>query len=100
MSVWIAKVGDLHRRIALDLEGIETTGASSVRFRMRLRDSSTLTVDANGVIDSATRVSYQFTGAQLDVAGVYLLEVVLIYPDGAETVPTSGQIQVLLEPHL
>lgn len=101
MSTWNCKTGDYHRRISLDLSDLETTGASGVTFRMRLREGGPLIVNDAGTIDSATRVSYQFTGTQLDVAGYYLLEVTLAFPaDGSETAPTSGQVSVIIEPRL
>lgn len=99
-TTWTAKKGDKHRQIALDLTDISTTGASAVRFRMRAREGGALVVDANGVIDSATRVSYQFTGTQLDTPGVYDLEAALTYVDGVETVPTAGYVTVIVQPTL
>ena len=101
MSTWTCKTGDYHRRIAIDLAGISTAGASGVTFRMRLRDGGPLVVSDAGVIESTTRVGYQFTGTQLDVPGYYLLEVSLAYPgDGQETAPTVGQISVIIEARL
>lgn len=100
MSTWRTKQGDYHRRCTLDLTNITTTGASSVRFKMRKRGDTALTVDALGTIDSPTRVSYQFTAPQLDVPGTYSLEVVLTYVDGTERVPTVGYLTAYIEPNL
>ena len=101
MTSWNCKTGDYHRRISITLTDLSTAGASGVTFRMRLRDGGPLVVNAAGTIDSATQVSYQFTGTQLDVAGYYLLEITLTYAgDGSETAPTSGQVSVIIEPRL
>ena len=100
MSTWRTKQVDYHRRCTLDLTNISTAGASEVRFKMRKRGSSSLVVDALGTIVSATRVSYQFTGTQLDEPGTYVLEVVLTYVDGTERVPTVGYLTVYIEPNL
>lgn len=99
-AVWTCKTGDYHRRIALDLTGMTTSGATGVTFRMRRRDGGALVVNAAGVIESATRVGYQFTGTQLDTPGYYLLEASLTYADGQETAPTVGQVAVVIEPRL
>ena len=99
-TTWNCKAGDKHRQLAIDLTDLLTTGATAVRFRMQPREGGTLVVDADGVIASATRVTYQFTGTQLDVPGVYLLEVMLTFPDGQETAPTSGHVVVVIEPRL
>jgi hypothetical protein len=96
MSTFTIKQGDYHRRIALDLTDITTTGAIGVTFRMRPRGGGGLVVDAAGVIDTATRVSYQFTGTQLDTPGIYDLEAALAYADGTETVPTASYVSVVV----
>jgi hypothetical protein len=98
MSSFNIKQGDYHRRIALDLTDVATTGATGVTFRVR-SPSGVVTTSA-GVIDSTTRVSYQFTAPQLDVAGVFALEAALTYADGTETVPTVGYVTVVVEPKL
>jgi hypothetical protein len=99
-NTWSCKAGDKHRQIGLDLTSITTTGALSVRFRMTNRATGALVVDADGVIASASRVTYQFTGTQLDVVGYYDLEAALTYPDGPETVPTEGFVTVVIGPKL
>lgn len=99
MSTHTTKQGDYHRRIALDLSDLTTTGASGVTFRMRPREGGTVTSWA-GTIDSASRVSATFPAGSLDTAGVYLLEAALAYGDGTETVPTSGYVTVVVEPKL
>lgn len=100
MSVWTCKQGDLHRRITLNLQGLATTGASGVTFRMRPEGGGALIVNAAGVITSASQVSYTFTGTQLDTAGRFNLEASLTFADGNETVPTSGYVTVIIEPRL
>lgn len=100
MTTWTCKAGDYHRQIALDLDEVSTSGASGVTFRMRPRGGGALVVNAAGVIVSATRVSYQFTGTQLDTPDVYLLEAALTYADGTETVPTVGYVTVVIEAKL
>lgn len=100
MATWKCKAGDYHRQIALDLSDMTTTGATGVTFRMRLASGGSLVVNAAGVIESATRIRYQFTGTQLNTAGTYLLEATLTYSDGQETAPTSGQVEVVIEPRL
>lgn len=100
MTTWSCKTGDYHRRISLELSGLTTSGATGVTFRMRLRDGGPLVVNEAGVIESATRVGYQFTGTQLSTPGYYLLEASLTYADGQETAPTSGQVTVIIEARL
>lgn len=98
MSLFHIKQADYHRRLALDLTDIATTGATGVTFR--LRSAAGAVASGIGAIDSASRVSYQFTAPQLDVPGVYSLEAALTYPDGTETVPTVGYVTVVVEPKL
>jgi hypothetical protein len=95
MSTFAIKQGDYHRRLALDLTDISTTGASSVAMTMRPRDGGAAVTIA-GVIDSATRVSCQFVAPQLATPGVYDLETTLTYADGTETAPTSGYTTVIV----
>lgn len=99
MSTWNVKQGDYHRRLAIDLTGITTTGATGVVMRMRHREGGTLITRA-GIIDSVSRVSCQFVAPELDVPGVYDLETVLTFDDGVETVPTAGFVQVVVAPKL
>lgn len=99
-TTWTCKTGDYRRRIALELTGMTTAGATGVTFRMRLRAGGPLVVNAAGVIESTTRVGYQFTGTQLDAPGYYLLEASLTYVDGQETAPTVGQVAVIIEARL
>jgi len=97
MTTFTIRQGDTHRRLALTLTDITTTGATSVRFRMRSQNGGALKVDNDGVIDSASQVSYQFTAGQLDTPGVYDLEAALQYGDGPETVPTAGFVTVVVQ---
>lgn len=94
------KQGDTHRRLQLELTDVTTTGATGVTFRMRSRQGGALKVNSPGTIDSASRVSYEFTAEQLDTPGVYDLEAALTFADGPETVPTSGYVTVNVEPKL
>lgn len=99
MSTWTVKQSDYHRRLAVDLSDISTTGASAVAFRLRPSGGGTV-VTVAGTIDSASRVSCQFVAPQLDTAGTYDLEVVLTYVDGTETAPTSGYVTVVIAARL
>lgn len=99
MSTWTVKQGDYHRRLAIDLTGITTAGASAVAMRLRPRQGGTV-VTRTGTIDSPTRVSVQFVAPELDTAGVYDLETVLTYADGPETTPTEGFTTVVITPKL
>lgn len=100
MATWTCKAGDLHRRIVLDLDGVTTTDASSVVFRMKPVGGGALVVNNTGTIVTSTRVSFTFTGTQLNTPGTYNLEASLIFSDGAETVPTSGYVTVVIQPKL
>lgn len=99
-TTWVAKAGDKHRRITLDLVDLDATGATGVTFRMRPRNGGALVFTAPGTVTPPTQVSYQFTGTQLDTPGEYLLEATLTFPDGEETAPTSGYVVVSIEPRL
>ena len=96
MSTFVIKSGDYHRQLALGLTDITTTGATGVTFRMRPQGGGALVVDRAGTIVSATRVRYQFQAPELATVGTYLLEAVLTYVDGTETVPTAGYVTVLV----
>lgn len=100
MSTWKIKKGDYHRRLTLDLTTITTVGASGVTFRIRKIGAAALTVDAAGVIDSPTRVSYQFVSPQLETVGRYRAEVRLQYLDGPESVPTEGWLNMEILPNV
>lgn len=99
MSSFAIKSGDYHRRLALDLTDLTTTGASGVAFKLRPREGGTVVTIA-GTIDSASRISCQFAAPQLDVPGIYDLEAVLQYADGTETAPTSGYVTVVVQARL
>lgn len=100
MSTFIVKQDDYHRRLRMTLTDISTSGATSVRFRMRPQDGGALTVDRNGVIDSASQISIQFQSPELSTVGTYELEASLVYADGQETVPTSSYVTVVIRPRL
>lgn len=100
MSTFNIKQGDYHRRLVLTLDGLDGTTATGVTFRMKNRNTGALVFSAAGVKDSATQVSYTFTGTQLDTAGLFQLEAALTFPDGTETVPTVGYIDVVIEPKI
>lgn len=100
MAEWRCKTGDYHRQIALELSDMTTSGATGVTFRMRLASGGALVVNSAGTIESSSKIRYQFTGTQLDTPGHYLLEATLTYPDGQETAPSSGQVDVIIESRL
>lgn len=100
MSTFHIKQGDYHRRIALTLDGLDGTTATGVTFRMKNRTTGTLVFSRAGVKDSATQVSLQFQAPELDTAGLYALEAALTFPDGTETVPTVGYVDVVIEPRI
>ena len=96
-TVFNIKKGDYHRRIQLDLTEFTTTDATGVVFRMRPRGGGALVVDDGaGDLDSSTRVSYQFQAPELDTAGSFQLEASVVFPDGRETVPTTGFVTVTI----
>lgn len=99
MNVFDIKKGDYHRRLALSLTDITTTGATGVVFRIRPAGGGA-TVTANGTIISATQVGLQFVAPQLDTIGTFFVEAALTYPDGPETVPTVGYTTMVVGPSL
>lgn len=100
MSTFSIKQGDYHRRLLLDLEGLDAADSTGVTFRMRNRRSGELVLDRAGLVNSASQVSLQFESPELDTPGLFDLEAALQFPDGSETVPTVGFVLVSVESKL
>lgn len=100
MSVFSIKQGDTHRRCALTLTSITTTGASGVTFRGKRRDGA-LKFTRAGTIDSPTQVSVAFQAGDIDEPGTYDLEATLTFSgSGEETAPTEGYVTMVVLPRL
>lgn len=100
MSTFVIKQGDYHRRLALDLSDLSTTGSTGITVRMQAVGGSGTVLNPTGVATTASRVTVTFAAPQLDTPGAYNLEVAISYADGTETVPTQGYVTVLVTERL
>lgn len=108
MSIFRIKKGDLEPAMTATLmqqvgtaaaAPINLTTATSVKFAMRNKNSSTPKVDATATIVSAAAgtVKYTWTGTDTDTAGDYDGEWQIIWPTARpQTVPGSGYDQILI----
>lgn len=99
-TVFKTKQGSYHRRCRLSLSSLDASTAIGVTFTMSRENGEQVFAAQPGNVDSASQVSYQFTGTQLDTPGVYKLEASLTFADGPEVVPTEGTVTVIIEPKL
>lgn len=96
------KRGDIFPKIRATLK--DPTGAAiplagtTVTFRMRLRGSAVVKVDAEAAIIDADngRVEYAWAGTDTDTSGLFNAEWSISFSGDAETVPNNGYVQILI----
>ena len=95
-KVFNIKQGDYHRRLLLEVVGLDVSAASSVSIRMTSKATGEVFTGVGEKV-SSTEIGYQFVTPQLEKPGVYLLTARLVFGDGPETVPTVGKVDVVIE---
>lgn len=100
------KVGDLLPPIEATLTSTTPNfmaTAQGVRFRYRLKDAapaSAVVREASIVSRTDGRVRYDWQAGDTDVAGTYVAEWVVDYPNGPATFPNQGSVTFEVLPHL
>jgi len=81
---------------------VNLTGATLVRFTMRLYGATTLAVNANAALDDAANgwVKYVWQAADTAAARLYSGEFEITLPAGKMTFPRGAPLRVLIRPDL
>lgn len=91
-------------RVRLEPAPINLTGAQSVKFSMKLRDATTLTIDeADMVIEDAPTgvIRYDWQLSDTVAPGIYDSEIKVVYADGSiERFPNLDYTVIRIDPEI